>query len=291
MDKAAAEAVRRPKDKTIKNVDQFVADITYRLARSPEELEQCYRLVYEEYLERGYVNEHPSRMRFTLHNCLPETVTFVALYREAVIATATLIPDSPLGLPMDDLYRHELKALRREGLRLCEISMLASNTAVFPPGTSLMLNAKKMFLIFYLFKHIYDYTHHMLDLDAICIAVNPKHNLTYEYLLFEDLGGLKRYAKVNGAPALGKYLRLATVKDRVKAREGAALQKMFLSECVDPSRFTEKVRLTSESLRYFFVEKLPLLQSASQVHIRYIKRCYPDIDFSAIIPTTERIIR
>ena len=85
--------------------------IEYRVARSRDELAQAFHLVYEEYLKQGYIHEHPSKMRLSLHNLVPETTTFIAKVDSTVVATATVIPDSPLGLPMDELYREELAGL------------------------------------------------------------------------------------------------------------------------------------------------------------------------------------
>ena len=180
--------------------------VDYRVARTRDELEKAYRLVYQEYLNQGYMDEHSSQMRLSLHNVLPQTTTFVALVDEKVTATATIIMDSPLGLPMDELYQRELEELRLDGKTLCEVSMLASSSELFGEGVPMMLNAKKLFLVFFLFKHIFDYVRTQLQSEYICITVNPKHTNMYDSLFFQDLGGLKYYDKVNGAHAIAKYL-------------------------------------------------------------------------------------
>ena len=257
--------------------------VDYRVARTRGELEKAYRLVYQEYLKQGYVNEHPSRMRFSLHNALPEAATFLALVDDFVTATATVIPDSPLGLPMDELYHRELDELRLGNKKICEVSMLANTSELFGDHVPLMLNAKKMFLVFFLFKHIFDYVRMEQGSDYICITVNPKHANTYDSLFFQDLGGLKQYHKVNGAPAVAKYLDVRAVQDRCSSSGRQGLYKLFLSGQADPEKFKNRVRLLPEDIRFFFVDQVNLFKDALPAHVEYIKACYAQYDFSTII--------
>ena len=258
--------------------------VDYRVARTRDELEQAYRLVYQEYLKQGYTAESPSCMRLSLHNALPETATFVALIDGQVMATATVVPDSPLGLPMDELYHQELNDLRRDDKRLCEVSMLASSSELFSEDIPLMLNAKKMFLIFFLFKHIFDYVRLQLNADYICIMVNPKHAGTYDSLFFQDIGGLKYYHKVNGAPAVAKYLDIQGVDTRCLTAGRRGLYKMFLSgDPASSEKFSDKFYFSEQDLRYFFADQQNYFGEAAPDAVDYIKQCYADYDFSNII--------
>ena len=42
------------------NLSEFIDTIEYRVARSREELEKAYALVYQEYLKRGYAQKNTS---------------------------------------------------------------------------------------------------------------------------------------------------------------------------------------------------------------------------------------
>ncbi len=257
------------------SLQQLFDTIEYRVARSREELETAYFLVYKEYLKRGYVKESGSKLKFSLFNALPETTTFVSALENEIFCTATLIPDSPLGLPMDEIYQQELIQLRQQNKKLCEISMLASDTDLFGEGISVMLNSKKMFIIFYLFKVIFDYARQYLKFDCICITINPKHKLTYDFLLFKDLGELKIYNNANGAPAIAKYLDLNTVEEECKANNKEGLYRMFLKKQTPPDKFTKKFAFSNEDLKYFFVEKADVFKNAPIPQLGYIKQCYP----------------
>ncbi len=265
-------------------IKSLLQNVEYRVARSREELEDAFHLVYQEYLKQGYINEDPTEMRFLLHNALPGTTTFVALVDGVVTATATVIEDSPLQLPMDELYHQELQALREDGKKICEVSMLANNSELFSEQTPMMLNAKKMFLIFFLFKHIFDYVRTKMCADCICIMVNPKHANAYDSLLFQDLGGLQRYGKVNGAPAVAKYLSVQSVDPQQISLKRQSLYKMFLSGKVDPEKFSSKFTFGPYDLKYFFFELKNFLREAAPDQIAYIKHCYPGYNFLEIFP-------
>ena len=263
-----------------KEMQTFLDGFEYRVARSRAELERSFELVYQEYIRQGYIDGHPSGMRFFLHNILPETTTFVAMLEDDVVATATIILDSPLGLPMDDLYKEEVDELRAEGKKVCEISMLAHSYDLFGEEVSVMLSAKKMFLVFYLFKHLFNYVKDIIKLDYICIAVNPKHATMYNYLYFEDMGELKDYDKVNGAPAMGKCLDVHSVEQKSKDGTSSNIFKMFFTEKSQPEIFLNKFKFNMEDILYFFNLQTDILKGFSEEKLRYIQECYSDYDFS-----------
>src|SRR4029077_16848868 len=50
-----------------------------------------------------------------------------------------------------------------------------------------------------------------------CIAVNPHHAAFYRKAFhFQDIGGLKQYGKVNGAPAIALRLDLALARSLMR---------------------------------------------------------------------------
>ncbi len=263
------------------DLNTFLKNVTYRVARSRQELESVYRIVYKEYLKQGYINPNDAEMHFSTHNLLPQTTTFVAMADDKVITTATIIPDSPLGVPMDELYKKEVDRLRDQ--KICEVSMLANSSALFAGEASMLLNAKKMFLVFYLFKCMLDYIREFLHLDYICIAINPKHKGTYESLFFKDLGGLKNYDKVNGAPAVAKALNVHTVEQECSKSEKNNTYKLFFAGQTPPEKFEGKVKLSLEDIEYFYAQKKTILNELSSEKMQHIEECYPDYDLSGIL--------
>lgn len=265
------------------DLKSILKDIDYRIAKNRDELEQAYSLVYKEYLKRNYTAENESKLRLSIHNTDPNTTTFISTAKDAVLATATIIPDSGLGLPMDKIYKKELDVLRKNNKKICEISMLASDTDLFKDGMSMMLNAKKMFFVFYLFKIILDYAKNNLKLDQICITINPKHKLTYDFLLFKDLGKIKTYQQANNAPAIAKYVDLNSIEDECIRTNRTGLYKMFFVKKTEPQKLLKKFKFSLDDLQYFFIKKTEILKTATPQELEYIKNCYPGYNFSEII--------
>jgi hypothetical protein len=196
-------------------IDENLAkDITFRVAQSQDELEQAYRLVHDIYEEEGYTDTHPSGLRINAFNAHPETVVFIAVKEDEVIMTLTLVADSPLGLPMDDLYLEELSSFRSAHRRLGQLCALASRAKYRCANQTLPL---------FLIKIMGHYARCHMRLDDLVITVNPKHSLFYEsLLLFKKIGGLKACQDVKDHPAYAYLLSLEDLPahyERVYAKQ------------------------------------------------------------------------
>lgn len=215
-------------------------------------------------------------MRFSLFNAHPDTTTFVVLSdAHEVVVTATIIPDSDLGLPMDSIYKAELDRLRKTKKKLCEVGMLAMDSDFFATKYS-GAKVKRWLFLFLFFKILYEYVKEYMHFDIMCIAVNPKHKDVYKELLFKDLGEMRRYPGVNHAPALGKYVNVRLVKKGFSEPGKEKLHEIFCNESADPKRFGAKFQLTAADLDYFFKEKSDVFKKASPSKVAYIKKLLKD---------------
>ncbi len=266
-----------------RSLKQYLKTITFRVAQRREELEMAARLVHHEYAKRGYVADPTSDLKLSLHNALPQTTTFVAMLAGEVIGTITVIPDSPLGLPMDGVYHKELDGLRRQGRCLAEVSMLAVRTDLFGRGVFLMLNSKKLFLVFSLFKLMFDYIRFLTSITTLCIAVHPKHELIYRFLLFHDLAGERSYPSANKNPAIAKMLDLHIAIEECRAANRLGLYRLFVTKRSTPEQLAQKLLLTPEDLRYLFVERTNLFEQATPEQLRHLQQCYPSYRFQDIL--------
>ncbi|MDD5585220.1 MAG: hypothetical protein PHV55_09235 [Candidatus Omnitrophica bacterium] len=255
--------------------------IIYRVARTRDELEEVYALVYKEYLRRGYIPKgYTNDLRLSLYNALPDTTTFIAKQQRALAATVTLVPDSKLGILMDKLYKKEVDALRNQGRRVAEVSQLAINSAFFPQGLFSMFNFNKLIFLFKLFRQVLDYAFFIGKVTDLCIAFNPRHQYLYRFLQFEQMGELKYYGAFH-SPAIAMHLDLATVQEKAKKRKG--LYKIFFSGKADPFAFKGKYRITPEDLEYFFIKKSDIFKKASKTQLDALKCYYPPDAFSALV--------
>jgi len=185
------------------------------LINGEEEIEQAYRLVYREYLEAGYLPSHPQEdYQFYLSplGTSPLLRVFACKIEDSLAGTISLIFDSPLGLPMEEIYSAEIRSLRQQGKSLAEVTRLAINKDWH------YLNGR---ILMELYRLVFEYCLNQSTIDTLCIAIHPKHEEFYQrVLLFEHLGGLKTYPRVNDAPAVAKFMDLSQAEARFRARYG-----------------------------------------------------------------------
>jgi hypothetical protein len=246
--------------------------LVFSITRTIDEILQAYRLVYKNYLRAGYIDEHPSEMRYSAHNASPSTVTFCAKLGDAVVTTASVVFDSPLGLPMEAIYHDELEVLRQQGARLCEVTMLADRRRA---------GMRTIPSILRLFRLIVPYAMRVEKVTDIVITVNPTHAAFYsKYLLFDDLAGWKTYPSVKNAPAVAKRVNLSNVQNKDKRPK---LYEFFMGFEPPEEAFAGRKRFTQDELRDLFVVKRPILSGLGELALEWIKSQYGGFDFSAIL--------
>jgi hypothetical protein len=268
---------------------------TIRVANDLESRRKAYQLVYRLYLEREYAQPHPSKMWLSIFDALPETVTLLVEKQaegcglkaegkteassspsafglqpsvpSVPVGALTVVFDSPMGLPADELYRPELNALRASGLRPAEIISL---------GVAEEAGAGSQILV-KLFNFVYLLSKKVRGATDFVITVNPRHVRFYEKtLLFEAAGPEREYDKVGGAPALLLRLDLDIPEERVYIEHGPAetrpaksrtLYPMFLAPAEEPevvAGLAASLRpMTEQELGYFFVAETDLLAEAT----------------------------
>ena len=256
--------------------DQIADGLDFGLATDRDSLEQALRLQHDQYVAQGYMDSHPSGWRLSLHNGLPSTQVFVARDGDRVVATMTLIVDSPLGLPMDEIYADELRLLRGERRDLAEVSGLAVDPDYQRSGVAILLRLIRMLVIYSIEKaHISD----------LCIAINPHHAMFYRKAFhFQIIAGLKQYRKVNGAPAVALRLDLALARSLIReVREGHPMLREVYSFLFSPRNVEPVMARLLEDLQqgcsrvdqvaYFFCRH-EAWSKASEDDRAYILGCY-----------------
>jgi hypothetical protein len=189
----------------------------FGLAHQTEAFDGSFRLVHDQYVWRRYMAPHPTGRRLSLHHSLPSTKVFVAKAGSQVVGTLSLVQDSPVGLPMDEIYREELSGFRAQGRRVCEVSALAIDQEYRTSGVGILMRLVRLMMI---------YAAHVNQLDDMCIAVNPRHADFYlkAFRSSHSLGGVKEYRRVNGAPAVGVHLDLHFVRSQIAAVHGGGAE-------------------------------------------------------------------
>ncbi len=218
-----------------------------------EDVTAALALVHDSYVALGLMAPHPSGLRLLPHHLLPETRVFLAREHDEVVATLTLIPDSPLGLPLDTAYRSDADRLRAQGRRIGEISCLA-----------LAPRYRRHDLLLHIFRLMHVYARHVA-MDDLCVVVAPKHGRFYQHiLLFEACGGFAELDHLNGAPALLYRQDLRTIEEtthRYYAESPAAadLYRFFFEEAATVTAQATAGRGLTEAEVDGLLERVPEL--------------------------------
>lgn len=256
--------------------DRVADGLDFGLATDRDALEEAFRLVHDQYVAQGYMDPHPSGWRLSIHNALPSTRVFVARAGGRVVATITLIVDSPLGLPMDEIYADDLRGLRGERRDLAEVSGLAVHPDYQSSGVAILLRLFRMLVL---------YAAEMARLSDLCIAVNPHHAAFYRKAFhFRILGGLKQYRKVNGAPAVALRLDLALARALMRElRDGHPVIGEVYSFLFSPGNFERVMARLVEDLEQVspraahiahFLSRHEAWAKASRAERAYLLACW-----------------
>lgn len=173
----------------------------YRLqaAESSDQLRQAFHLVHSRYVQLGYMIPVQDGLRCSAFELLPTTRTFVALQDHTVLCTASVVLDTPIGLPSEHSFAEEIAALRDRGRVPAEGTMFAADAGVEDSAAGRMLSLELM-------EVVYRWSE-SLQIDDLLLVVNPKHLAFWErFVGFERLSGVKqcRHVKCND----GYLLRL-----------------------------------------------------------------------------------
>lgn len=197
-----------------------------KLAETDAELEACFRLLHDAYVEAGFMARDPSGLRVTPYHALPATAILCAKVDGRIAGTVSVIADNPFGMPLQRII--DLSGVRTRRGEIAEVSGLAIHPDFRHSGGG---------VLFALMKLVYEYCTRLLGVRHLVIAVHPRHFELFEALLcFRRLSGrvVPRYAFANGAPAMGGTLDLQHAPELLRkqypGRSGAGNLHHFLFE-------------------------------------------------------------
>ena len=230
--------------------------LVLKIAETREELEACFRLLHDAYVDAGFMKPDPSGMRVTMYHALPTTTTLCALFDGEVVGTISLIRESVFGFPLQAIF--DLTEVREKKGHIAEVSALAVHPKFRKTGGA---------ILFPLMKFMYEYCTTFFDTRHLVIAVNPNRIEMYESLLFFQRlteNAVASYDFANGAPAVGASLDLhiapavfRQVYGRKPARRNlsAYFTEITLPNIVIPNRryfTTNDPVMTPDLLDHFF---------------------------------------
>jgi hypothetical protein len=186
------------------------------VATTDEMRHRAWRLAYRVYSECGYVKPDPDGMIRTPYDSNENTFTLLVEDNTGkAIATVTLVFDSEMQLPCDEIFGTELTGLRAQGRKLVEVTRLAIDEA--------HCGSKQLLVV--LFNFIFLFARRIRGFDDFVIEVNPRHVNYYRRLLMFEVAGEERPCpRVNGAPAV--LLRIDLHWGEEEVRRGGGCREL-----------------------------------------------------------------
>jgi hypothetical protein len=191
--------------------DDVIAALDFGLAMETEDLEGAFRLVHDNYVRDGHMTPQPSGLRVGIFNALPSTRVFVAKDGGRVVGTVTLVLDSPIGLPSDQVYGEELAGLRARGRRLGEATGLSVAPECRGSGAGIAARLYRMLAL---------YAARIARLQELVISVSPRHVRFYgSWFPIRQFGPLRPYPRVNNTRAVGLLGDLVETRALIRQAE------------------------------------------------------------------------
>jgi len=257
--------------------------VNYSIAREENILEEAFHLVYQAYLEVGLQASNEVQIRFTKYHVVPSTKVFVAVFRpeltkdeidrdrvndnKRVVGTLTLVLDSSLGLPVEQVCRPEIQELRNNGGRLAEVIALAIDPEF-----------RRHNVMMYLYKIMFEYAR-LRGVTDICCAVTKRHIEFYrDILLFRPIGELLPYDAGNGLEVQGHVLNIEHAYDDSRDTYStenfdANVHDFFFAGEID-TQMNEGAPWNVSMIRGFLEEKTRFIDTLSTEEMDKIKSEY-----------------
>jgi hypothetical protein len=262
--------------------------LVLKIAETKEELEACFAVLHDAYVDSGFMKPDPSGMRVTIYHALPTTTTLCAKYDGKVVGTISLVRESALGVPLQRIF--DLTDVREKEGHIAEVSALAIHRDFRKTGGS---------ILFPLMKFMYGYCTTFFDTRHLVIAVNPSHIEMYESLLFFKrltANIVENYDFVNGAPAVGASLDLKEAPEIFRKHYSskpprrnlyAYFTKVKLPNIQFPHRrffTTNDPVLTPELLDYFFNVRTKTFENLSERKKALLHSIYDLPEYQSVLP-------
>jgi hypothetical protein len=168
-----------------------IKGVTYKVANTKKERENSFKLVYDSYIESGLTSENLKGIRLISHHLNPMTDIFIAKKDEEILYTVTLITDDSFGIPMEEVFKEEVRYVREKYSCFAEMSCLAGIKNKMD-GFKIYLNLMSLVVQF----------SNKNDIECLLLAVHPRHAKFYSrFFGCVPIADTKNYSAVCDSPA------------------------------------------------------------------------------------------
>jgi hypothetical protein len=166
-----------------------------QVSETRAEREDAFRLVHRAYREAGLTDDNLMQMRVMKHHLLDTTDVLVAKRNEEVRFTVSLVRDGDCSLPAESLFRSQISAMRSAGVKLAEVSCVASDCAEDSKKQRFETLVKMISLTIHVARR--------RGVERLLLAVHPRHAKLYQRMFgCMPVTDVKEYDAVRGNPAV-----------------------------------------------------------------------------------------
>ncbi|MFK8258381.1 GNAT family N-acetyltransferase [Erwinia sp. AnSW2-5] len=195
--------------------------IKIKFATTSEEFIEAMQLIHCAYAKKGLITSDKRQPYFSPHLVLPNNRLIIATRSDCIIGTISLIEDSPIGVPMDNIHAAETAALRKQCTKFAEIGSFAITPEFQHHGINLIL-----------YKAIFIYVCKHRNIESILIAVHPRVAEIYKVLFkFEQIGAIQEYSTLNNAKSMP--LRINTHDAIAAINKNNIFRQHRSDECIE----------------------------------------------------------
>jgi len=229
--------------------------------------QEAYKLLYDVYSKVGIAQDRSTDLWLSIFDALPETTTLVAQDHKGEIQGAiTLVFDSPIGLPADELYNEEIDELRNTGREIIELISFGVKETARGSIKILAILFYSAYLLSWRKKKATDFV----------VTVDAHHEKFYcRAIKFKKIGAVRNYVKVNGNPTvlLNLPLKLPDIlRNKVRVFPRPMLNYSEREELDIAEKIQDMHRpMSDEEFYTFFIDKTNVWEKATSAQKEYLK--------------------
>ena len=263
-------------------------EVQYKVAQTQDEVEQALKLIQDSYVESKLTHKSSEEIRINKYKLLPTTTIFIAKYKDEVVATASQVMDTGLGLPIESFI--SLENQRKTGRRISEITGLAVKKAWRSQSTG---------IFFPLISYSVLYCRRIIGTQDVVIVTRASVQKFYRAIFgFKPLS-LKATAHtgVNNHLSFAQILDLDKLEENFKSLYGLRrpthknVYKIFKnfpweSQCdfkKEKYDFLCNHSFTLKTMKYFFSEKSRVLETLSLEDRKVLHNLYHNEIYQGLI--------
>ena len=250
------------------SVPFFDGKFSIRTANQPVLRQEAYKLLYKIYSKMGIAQDKSTNLWLSIFDALPETTTLIANNHKGEIGGAiTLVFDSPIGLPADELYKEEIDVLRNPERKICELISFGLNEDVRGSVKILAILYYSAYLLAWRKDKATDFV----------VTVAARHEKFYCHTMkFNKIGTVRNYSKVNGIPTvlLNLPLQLPDMSDDKQRLFPLNILKYSKRQELDIAEKIQSMHwpMSDEEFYTFFIEKTNTWEMATAAQKKYLKK-------------------